>query len=375
LPLFEQSFSSLKMKADEVVEYIAYYGTSGSDETNGIYRHSLSNAPLSLGDPELIGQYNKAGFMRLNRKGDLLYAIETGPEGRGRVNAFSRNRATGDLALLSGKAAAGGGLCHLNLDRSERWLLSTSYNDAVVTVFPLLADGAIGEHTQSFQLEGKGSRVNPERQEASHAHSIYTDPMNRYGFVCDLGMDRIYVYAFDAETGVLKPAPVPYVETVAGAGPRHLAFHGNGHWIYAINELNGTVTLYDWDSEAGKLAPRQSIETLPSDFAGSSTTAEILVHPTNRFLYGSNRGHDSLVVYSINEADGTLELVQRVSSGGGHPRNFILDESGQLLAVANRDSNNIVYFDLDGETGTLTEQKTVENIPVCTCVRLARREC
>jgi 6-phosphogluconolactonase len=361
---------SLIMNTDQTVEYTAYYGTSGSDETNGIYRQFLSNAPLSLDDPELISHHNKAGFLRLNRKGDLLYAIETGSEGEGQVNAFSRDSNTGDLSLLGSQAAGGGGLCHLNLDRSERWLLSTSYNDAFVTVFPLAVDGTVGELSQSFQLEGAGSQANPERQEAPHAHSVYTDPTNLYVFVCDLGMDRIYVYAFDVETGLLTPASTPYAEAVPGSGPRHLAFHGCERWVYAINELNGTVALYDWNSEVGQLTARQSVKTLPSDFMGSSTTAEILIHPNNRYLYASNRGHDSIVVYSVDESDGSLALVQRISSGGGHPRNFILDKSGQLLAVANRDSNNIVFFEVNQESGMLVQQKRVENVPECTCIRL-----
>ncbi len=358
------------MSTSEAQSYLAYFGTSGSDESHGIYRQALSDAPLTLGDAELISRHNKAGFLRLNRAETLLYAIETGSEGRGRVNAFRRDRTTGDLSLINGQAAGGGGLCHFNLDRTERWLLSVSYNDAVVTVFPLTEEGAIGELAGSFQLAGEGSGVDPERQEAAHAHSIYTDPTNRYAFVCDLGMDRIYVYAFDSETGALKPASIPFVETAPGAGPRHLAFHGNGRWIYAINELDGTVTHYAWSSESGELTPLQSVETLPADFSGSNTTAEILVHPSNRFLYASNRGHDSLVVYSIDAGNGSLELIQRIPSGGGHPRNFSLDGEGRLLAVANRDSDNIVYFDVDEGSGRLSELSTVENIPACTCVRL-----
>ena len=361
------------MDKSGVNSYVAYYGTSGSGESHGIYRQALSYGPLALGDPELIGRFNKAGFLRLNQKQDLLYAIETGSEGEGRVNAFKRDLSSGNLSLINGQIAGGGGLCHLNLDRSERWLLGVSYSDAVVTVFPLAVDGSIvGAFSQSFRLEGEGSGVNPERQETAHAHSIYADPSNRFVFVCDLGMDRIYVYAFDAETGDLTPAANSFVETVPGAGPRHLAFHGNGRWVYAINELNGTITHYAWSSEVGRLEALDSVETLPSDFSGSNTTAEILVHPSSRFLYGSNRGHDSLAVYLINGHDGSLKLIQRISSGGAHPRNFALSEGGELLAVANRDSDNIVYFDVNGDSGELSQLQTLDGIPACTCVRLLR---
>jgi len=358
---------------NEKKNYIAYYGTSGSSDADGIYAQAFSHAPLSLEAPRLETRVNKAGFLRLNKDASVLFATALESDGSGWVKSFRIKKGSPELELISERKAAGGGLCHLNLDRAEKWLIGASYGDAVVTVFPVDSSGILGESVFSLRLEGDGSGVNPERQEGPHAHSVYADPSNRFLFVCDLGMDRIYVYELDAATGSLTPAATPFVETAPGAGPRHLAFHGNGRWVYAINELNGMVTHYEWSRETGVLKPKGSVDTLPEAFSGENTTAEILVHPSNRFLYGSNRGHDSIAAYSINEADGSLSFVQRVSSGGAHPRNFTLDEEGKLLAVANRDSDNIAFFEIDADTGQIDARETIEGIPACTCVRLVSR--
>lgn len=351
-------------------DLIAYYGTSGQGEADGIYRQRVGRNPFSLSEPELLTVEPKAGFLRLNGDRSILYSIATGPEGRGLAKAFKRSQAGGDLEPLNSREAAGQGMCHINLDRTERWLLGASYGDAMVSVFPLDGDGEIQPLVQSLKLEGSGSMVLPDRQEGPHAHSIYTDPTNRYAFVCDLGMDRIWLYRFDVETGRLEAADKPFVETAAGSGPRHLAFHGNGRWIYALNELNGTIGHYEWEAETGTLEPRDVSSTLPKDFCELNISAEVLIHPTNRFLYASNRGHDSVAVFAVSETDGSLRPVQRVASGGGHPRNFVISPEGDLLVVANRDSNNIVYFGVDSESGELTPLETVDGIPACTCVRV-----
>ena len=351
-------------------DLIAYYGTSAQGAEDGIYRQRIARNPFSLSEPELLTVEAKAGFLRLNADRSILYSIATGADGRGLAKAFKRPGKGSDLEPINCQEAAGQGMCHINLDRTERWLLGTSYGDAMISVFPLNEAGELQPLVQSIKLEGEGSMVLPDRQEAPHAHSIYTDATNRYAFVCDLGMDRIWLYRFDAETGRLEAAERPFVETAAGAGPRHLAFHGDGRWVYGLNELNGTIGHYEWDAEDGVLELGGVTSTLPEDFSELNISAEVLVHPTNRFLYASNRGHDSIAVFRIGESDGSLTPAQRVGSGGGHPRNFTISPKGDLLAVANRDSNNIVYFAVDSESGKLTALETVEGIPACTCVRL-----
>lgn len=358
------------MSSDPSHDLFAYYGTSGSSERDGIIGQALQSEPLSLEAPRLLSPLAKAGFLKLNGAGDLLFVTELGEGGAGLVHSFRREAGSGELSRLSTGQAGGGGLCHLNLDRSERWLLAASYGDACVSVFPISAEGRIGALAQSFRLEGPGSGVNAARQEGPHAHSIYAAPSNRFVFVCDLGMDRICVYAFDADSGRLEAAPTPFVATAPGAGPRHLAFHANGQWVYGINELDGSISHYLWNADTGSLEAQGALATLPDGFSGENTTAEILVHPNGRFLYGSNRGHDSLVAYAIDAESGALSLVQRIASGGAHPRNFVLNSGGGLLAVANRDSNNVVYFSVEAETGLLEPLETVEDITACTCVRL-----
>ncbi len=361
------------MNTSDSKSYDAYYGTSGTGDADGVYHQDVGSRPLTIGDAALVTSERKAGFLRFNRDASRLYATTLGRDGEGFVKAFRRNTESGALAFLNEGLSSGGGLCHLSLDRSERWLFAVSYGDACISVFRLEADGAIGERTYSGQLEGSGSGVVPDRQESAHAHSIYADPTNRFVFVCDLGMDRIYVFQFDADAGNLTAATIPFVETSVGAGPRHLAFHSNGRWIYAINELDGSIRHYNWDAERGALEPADSVDTLPGDFQGENTTAEILIHPNQRFLYGSNRGHDSIALYAIDPANGSLRLIQRESSGGEHPRNFTLSDDGTLLIVANRDSNNIVYFEIDPEAGRFHPRYTVEGIPASTCVRLVEK--
>ena len=351
-------------------DQIAYYGTSGQGNKDGIYRQRVGRDPFYLGGLDLLRVETKAGFLRLNADRTILYSIATGSDGRGLVKAFKRAAESGDLEPINSQEAAGQGMCHINLDRTERWLLGVSYGDAILSLFPLNGAGEIKPLVQSIELEGEGSKVIPDRQEAPHAHSIYTDPSNRYTFVCDLGMDRIWLYRFDMEKGRLEAAEKPFVQTAAGSGPRHLAFHGNGRWIYALNELNGTVAHYDWDADNGILEPKEVLSTVPEDLQELNISAEILVHPSNRFLYASNRGHDSLAVFRISESDGSLEPIQRVSCGGAHPRNFVISPDGYLLAVANRDSNNIVYFAVHSQSGELAAAETVEGVPACTCVRI-----
>ncbi len=351
-------------------DLIAYYGTSGQGNEDGIYRQRVGRDPFRLGDLDLLTVEAKAGFLRLNGDRSIMYSIAIGPDGRGLAKAFKRSAESGDLEPINFQETAGQGMCHINLDRTERWLLGASYGDAMLSLFPLSEVGEIKPLVQSIGLEGEGSKVLPDRQEVPHAHSIYTDPSNRYAFVCDLGMDRIWLYRFDAKRGRLEVAETPFVQTEAGSGPRHLTFHGNGRWIYALNELNGTVAHYDWEAENGVLEPLEVCSTLPEEFEKPNISAEILVHPSNRFLYASNRGHDSLAVFKISESDGSLEPIQHVPTCGEHPRNFVISPDGGLLAVANRDSNNIVYFAVDGESGELAALEAVEGVPACTCVRL-----
>jgi 6-phosphogluconolactonase len=234
-----------------------------------------------------------------------------------------------------------------------------------VTIFPIEPDGSLGDATDMKQYQG--SSVNRDRQEASHAHSIVLDPANRFAYSCDLGADRIMIFRFDTRNGKLLPAESPWIEVKAGAGPRHLAFHPTGNYLFVLNELNSTVTAFKRNPEKGSLQERQTLTTLPRDFTGANTGADVHISPNGRFLYCSNRGHDSIAIFKIDPSNGALSALGHEPTRGLTPRNFAIDSTGAFLLVANQKSDNIVVFRLDHKTGRprVTGQVTQVPAPVC----------
>jgi 6-phosphogluconolactonase len=212
-----------------------------------------------------------------------------------------------------------------------------------------------------------GSSVNENRQEGPHAHSAVVDPTNRYVFVADLGIDKIMGYQLDFEGNRLAPNEVPFLEIPAGSGPRHLAFHPNGRFAYVINELNSTINALRYDVSVGTFSILQTVSTLPEDFNGENSCADIHLTPSGKFLYGSNRGHDSLAIFAVDSETGLLSSVSHQSTHGNTPRNFTIDPTGTFLLAANQDSDNIVTFRIDHDTGLLdfVEQNTDVHKPVC----------
>jgi 6-phosphogluconolactonase len=254
------------------------------------------------------------------------------------------------------------------VDRSGKNVLVANYSAGTVAVLPIAEDGSLKEAT-GFQKH-EGHSVNPNRQREPHAHSINLSPDNRFAIAADLGLDKLLVYRFDAAKGTLEPNNPPSVSITPGSGPRHFAFHPNGMYAYAINEMKSTVTAFDWDAKRGVLTEKQTVSTLPSDFAGESSTAEVVVHPNGKFLYGSNRGHDSIAVFSI-AADGRLSPVEITPAKVKIPRNFAIDPSGEYFFAAGQNSNNIVVFRVDGKTGKLTETNLALQVGSPVCVRFA----
>jgi 6-phosphogluconolactonase len=211
--------------------------------------------------------------------------------------------------------------------------------------------------------------VDPKRQTHAYAHSIIVDPTNRFALVADLGVDKLFVYRFDEKNGSLRPNDPPFATVRPGSGPRHVKFHPNGHWVYLINEMGCTVTAFNWDSDHGALTEFQTISTLPADFKGASTCAEIKVHPNGRFLYGSNRGHDSLAVFAIDSTTGRLAPLEYVSTRGKIPRNFTFDPTGRWILCTNHGSDNAVVFRVDATTGRLTPTGQPVSVPSPFCER------
>ncbi len=345
-----------------------YYGTGKSGTEDTLFCQAFDAETGDIGDLTAVASGPSTGFQTVNADCSILYSICQNADGKGGVRSYRVDGASGALNLIGEQFAVGGKPCHVSLDRSEKFLLVASYSDAFITVFPLGEDGEIKPYSFTQQHQG-GSGVNAARQEDAHAHSIYADPSNRYVFVNDLGKDQVVVYRFDSDAGTLEELRELTVDTAPGAGPRHLAFHPNGRWAYVINELNGTVTHYDWDCEKGALSEQGTVDTLPAEFKGENLTAEIVVSQDGRFVYGSNRGHDSIVVYSIDQDDGSLSLVQRESVGGEHPRNFNIDPSGGFLVAANRDTDNAVFFRIYKDSGKIEATGVEVTVPKPICVR------
>jgi 6-phosphogluconolactonase len=260
------------------------------------------------------------------------------------------------LTLLNQVASKGASPCHISHDHTGKFVLAANYTGGNLSVFPVGEDGRLGEASDFIQHQGHGP--NHDRQEKSHPHWIGVSADNRFALNADLGLDKVFVYRFHASQGKSTPNHPPFAKLPPGAGPRHLAFHPNGKYAYVIDELNSTITAFSFDAKAGKLRELQAVPTLPKDFSGESTTAEVVVHPSGKFLYGSNRGHDSLAVFTLDTAKGILTFVEHVPVKGKIPRNFEIDPLGKRLLVANQGTDNIVEFAIDSTTGKLTPTGT-----------------
>ena len=350
-----------------------YIGAYTQFAGKGIYRSRLNRQTGELAPPELAAETVSASFLAFHPSKPVLYCTNEVNEFRGQktgaISALAIDPKTGDLSLLNQQPTGGAIPCHLIVDATGQWVLVVNYTGGSVAVLPVRDDGSLGERTTLIQHHG--SSVNPKRQEAPHPHSVNLDPRNRFAFVADLGVDKIFIYRFDASSGRLTPNEPAHVAIDPGSGPRHFTFHPNGRWAYVINELSSTIVAFRYDADRGRLEPLQTISTLPADFQGESYTAEIAVHPSGRFLYGSNRGHDSIAVFQIDPETGKLTALGCQSSQGQWPRNFVIDPTGQFLIAGNRVSGNVVVFRIDTETGRLqpTGHSITAGAPAC--VRIA----
>jgi 6-phosphogluconolactonase len=272
---------------------------------------------------------------------------------------------------LNQQSSGGEGPCHLVLDKQGKHVLAANYGGGSVCVLPIQEDGRLGEATAVVQHQG--SSANKQRQEGPHAHSINLDAANRFAFAADLGLDKVLIYRYDAAKGTLTPNEPPSIDLAPGSGPRHFAFHPSGRYAYVINEMANTVTAMNYDAAKGVLKEVQTVSTLPRDVKGNTWTAEVVVHPSGKFLYGSNRGHNSIAVFAIDENTGKLTPGGHASHQIKIPRNFNVDPTGALLLVANQDGNSIVVFRIDPRTGELTPTETVAEVPKPVCVKMMAR--
>lgn len=339
-------------------EYIAYIGTYTGKQSKGIYAFRFDAATGKLTPLGLAAESTGPSFLAVHPNRRFLYAVSevnefAGQKG-GAVSAFSIDSATGKLTFLNQAGSRGTGPCHISIDKTGRYALVANYDGGSVAVLPINGDGHLRD--ASAFVQHTGSSVNKERQEAPHAHCIFTSPDNRFALAADLGLDELVVYKFDPARGTLTPNNPPFGKTPPGAGPRHFDFHPNGRYVYVINEIQCTASTFEYDRAHGALRLKDTISTLPDGYkvTNDDSTAELRVHPSGKFVYGSNRGHDSIAVFSVDSAEGTLTPVERVSTMGKTPRGFNIDPTGSYLIAANQDSDTLVVFRIDQTTGRLT---------------------
>ena len=355
--------------SNQTRELTLYVGTYTSGKSEGIYVYRMDPATGALTRVSSIKSVNPS-FLTTDRSQRYLYAVNEVGEYAGKpgggVSAFAIDPATGNLRLLNEQATQGADPCYLSIDSRKRALLVANYTGGSVTVLPVRTDGTLGMAIDVKQHEGSGVK---EQQKGPHAHCVILDRHERHALAADLGIDKVMIYRFDRVTGKLSPAKQPFAELKAGAGPRHLTLHPGGKYLYVISELDSTMTSFKYDELQGTLTPIETVSTLPGDFTGTSYCADVHVSRSGKFLYGSNRGHNSIVVFAIDPRAGKLTLVEHVSTAGNWPRNFTIDPSGKFLLVANQRSDNVVIFNIDQSTGQLTPTGHNEQIPSPVCLR------
>jgi 6-phosphogluconolactonase len=343
-------------------------GTYTGEQSRGVYACRFDEATGRLTVLGLAGETRNPSFLVSDQAGRYVYAVnevsDAGPNKSGGVTSFALTRTPPSLAQKATQPTGGADPCHLALDATGRTLAVANYTGGNFSLFPVGADGAIGAASATFAATGSGPDT--ARQAGPHGHQVVFDPTNRYLLAVDLGVDRVLVYQFDAAKGTITPNDPPSAALPPGSGPRHLAFHPDGAHLYVINELASTIAAFDWDGTSGRLMPRSVIATLPDGYKGESSTAEIAVHPGGRFLYGSNRGHDSIAVFAIAD-DRSLRLVHHEPTRGRTPRHFTIDPSGRWLLAANQNSNTVSVFRIDDTTGSLTPTGALTPVsaPVC----------
>lgn len=374
-------------------EYFVYFGTytgftymkeglpAGSSQSKGIYMSRFQSASGTLSQPELAAEILNPSFLAVHPSGRFLYAATEDPLSLGPdfdhasyVSAYAIDPGSGKLRLLNTLPAGGTSTCYISIDKTGHFLMMANFGSGSISILRINDDGSLGQETAFMKHVGKGK--DPSFQSQPHPHSIDVSPDNRFAIVSDLGIDKIFIYRFDAATGALSPDDPPFVEAEPGGGPRHFVFDAGGKFGYALKEISGIVTVLAWDPAKGTLTPVQDAKTLDSHFIGSNDSAEIQIHPNGKFLYESNRrfrgsnswGPDTIGVFAVDPAKGTLTEVEQVPPGGTMPRNFAIDPTGAYLFSANELTGNVSLFHIDEKTGRLSPTKTEVKIDVPVCV-------
>ena len=341
-----------------------YVGTYTQRDSEGIYIFRFDTESGSLRRQAVVAGHDNPSFLALHPAGEILYAVNEDLEA-GQVSSFAIDRESGGLTFLNRQPTYGAAPCHLAVEPGGATLVVANYYSGNVVVYPLNADGEIGEFLANIQHHGSGP--NQERQEAAHAHSATISPDGNRVYVADLGIDKVMIYRIVG--GRLEANDPDHTPVHAGAGPRHFDFHPNGRFAYIINELDLTVTACAYDADSGALTPLQTCSTLPDGVVDRSgySCADIHVSPDGRYVYGSNRGHDTIAIFSVDQESGRLTAAGHASTRGRTPRNFTLDPTGAWLLAANQDSDDISVFRRDADSGQLTPvgETVWAPMPVC----------
>jgi 6-phosphogluconolactonase len=349
---------------------LVYVGTYTSGESKGIYNLELDLRTGELSEPELAAEVINPSFLAIHPSQSYLYSVNEISDYQGQktgsVTAFRIELESGKLHMLDTISSGGTGPCYITTDRKGEFALVANYGGGSVSSIDIQPDGSLGRTISVIQHEG--SSVDESRQKRPHAHSIQLDQTQKFALSADLGTDDLFVYRFNSEKGILTPHTIPSISLPPGSGPRHFSFHPVEPYIFILNELNSTVTVVQ-HSEFNSFKQLQEISTLPGRSEIKNYPAEILVHSSGKFLYASNRGHDSIACYKIHRDSGRIETIGFTPTGGKTPRNFAIDPTGRFLIAANQNSSNIVIFHIDQKTGTLTNSGNSAAIPSPVCIR------
>jgi 6-phosphogluconolactonase len=371
--LFVPSLRAAEKKPAPAKAYHVYFGTYTGPKSKGIYVSKLDAATGRLGEARVAAETKSPSFLAVHPNNRVLFAVGEVNDFEGKpaggVSAFAIDAASGNLTLLNSQTSGGAGPCHLSVDKSGKCVLVANYGGGSVQSIKVLPDGRLGD-VGTF-IQHKGSSVNASRQSAPHAHSINLSPDNRFAFAADLGLDKVLIYKLDAASAALTASEPAFAPVAPGSGPRHFAFHPGGKSAYVINEMTCTMTAFSYDAARGELKEVQTLSTLPpgETVKAGFSTAEVVAHPSGRFLFGSNRGHDTIVVFSVDAATGRLTHVENQPTLGKTPRNFAVDPTGAWLLAENQGSGTVAVFRIDAQTGKLTHTGQTLEVPTPVCAR------
>ncbi|GAB4037150.1 lactonase family protein [Spirosoma jeollabukense] len=356
---------SLTAQAQSAKE-IMYVGTYSIRGSEGIYVFEFDRKAGTMHPIQSVSNAKSPSFLAIHPSKKYLYSVNEGADKLGGVSAYAVDKATGKLQFLNGQSSLGGGPCHISVDQTGKTAFVSNYGGGSLAVLPINTDGTLSAAADSVQDAGTGP--NEKRQERAHVHSATLAPDNRFVYVADLTTDKLNIFDIDVKASTVKPASTPYVSVKPGSGPRHFTFHPNGKYAYLVEEITSSVAVFSRDAKTGALTLiSDNINTLPADFSGQNTSADIHIDPSGKFLYQSNRGANTLAIFAIGN-DGKLTKVGDQPTEGKTPRNFLIDPKGDFIFVAHQDTDNITIFKRDQKSGKLTYTGHSVKVPAPVCV-------